>query len=650
MVYNVHGAPDSVRGFGCELRGQEEAGRMLAEYVDEDFRLTQAGLTAVKENFMLPVCVDGVGCGKSALLSQGLSLHKKHCKNKDLLELLKDENHPLAIHITFNFRTSFSHQYETDVGMAVVRRILATCLGLDWAVANVLPVRESLRVEDCLRAIAAYHRSVHGMKEGQKLFVYLGIDEINMLVPYSNGESKPDLFSLKGVVRAVQSLSSPSEHVSTLLAGTHYADMQESFLGSGIRPLNLTLTRLSDEAIEAMLLKDAGVSQKYIDDPNFQELLRGIGPVMRPIGIAVSKLEYQYNEQSITKAHDAVRHYLEMCSATLSASETQSLFRFVLTGKLAGPKDAICEGSLITLDDLQNAGTISLIPYTYKTVSVFMSRLMLNLYLAGEHGSGYFADSARRLLRYIDAHGSDSFEKFAAHFHAMKKAAFLSESPVLFPVDGVPVASFFSGALIGNGLLKQELRLKHLSVPVSVPDGVMWWQGRRYPETAESKSVAGHLEKGGVVLNSEGAAAAVLVREDVRDANSSDWQEGITVFAAKHSTIGKEKLTLDDITADHNKAVKVLGASKKHSNALVTMVHFSNREISKELCDVSNWKPEWRRSIIVGRSNIETVVGPFFGRLLTGKGFCGIGGGTRGKSFSTLSIARPVAWMIRLFR
>jgi hypothetical protein len=50
-------------GGGCGLRGQEEAGRMLAEYVDEDFRLIRAGLTEVKEKFMQPLCVHGVGCG-----------------------------------------------------------------------------------------------------------------------------------------------------------------------------------------------------------------------------------------------------------------------------------------------------------------------------------------------------------------------------------------------------------------------------------------------------------------------------------------------------------------------------------------------------------------------------------------------------------
>jgi hypothetical protein len=650
MVYNLHGAPDSVRGFGCELRGQEEAGRMLAEYVDEDFRLTQAGLTAVKEKFMQPVCVHGVGCGKSALLSHGLSLHKKHCKNKDLLELLKDENHPLAIHITFNSRTPLNYQYEANIGLAVVRRILATCLGLDWAVANVLPVRESLQVEDCLSAIAAYHRSVHGMKEGQKLFVYLGIDEINKLVPYSNGESKPDLFSLKGVVRAVQSLSSPSEHVSTLLAGTHYADMQESFLGSGIRPLNLTLTRLSDEAIESVLLNDAGVSQKYIDDPNFQELLRGIGPVMRAIGIAVSKLDYEYNPRSITAAEIAVTHYLASCQQHLSTNDRCALYGLVLTGRLVSPSATLSEDSLVTIDCLQNSGTVVLVPSHWSDLhSVFMSRLMLESFFRVDYGHAV-VKSAERLLGFIDSRGPDSFEKFVAHFHGMKKALLLKSSSVQSPVDGVPIASFFSGALIGEGLLKQEVQLKRASVALKFPDGVMWCQGTRYPETAESESVAGHLENGGVVLNSKGAAADVLVCENVRDANSFDWQDGITVFAVKRSAVGNEKLTLNDITADHNKAVKVLGASKKHSKALVTMVHFSNREISKELCDVSNWKPEWRRSIIVGRNNIESVVGPFFGRLLVGKGFYGIGGGTSVKSFSTLSRARPVAWMIRLFR
>eukprot|EP00981_Chlorochromonas_danica_P013971 scaffold7194_cov181-Ochromonas_danica.AAC.1 len=135
------------------------------------------------------------------LCSVVVSLHKKHCRNKDLLELLEDENHPLAIHISFNSETSFSHKYETRINLALIRRILASCLGfLDWGDALNLPLSESLKVLDSLRALMAYHRSVNGMKADQKLFVYLGIDEINQVVRYAFSGAKPDITTLKDVV------------------------------------------------------------------------------------------------------------------------------------------------------------------------------------------------------------------------------------------------------------------------------------------------------------------------------------------------------------------------------------------------------------------------------------------------------------------
>ena len=334
---------------------------MLAEYVDEAFRLEQAGLTSVKEKFKQPVCVHGVGCGKSALLSHGLSLHQKHCANKDLLEILKDENFPLAIHISFNVKTSFSHEHETKIDLAVIRRILASCLGLNWHAALDLPLSESLRVEDCLCALMTYHRTENGMKEDQKLFMYLGIDEIGELVRYSGGGAKPDITSLMGVARALRSLSPPNGFVSTLLAGTHFADMTESFLRTGIKPLNLKLTRLSEEAIDSMLLSDARVNQEYINNPKFQELQRDIGPDMRAIGIAISKLEYEYNPRSIDSARIAVKNYLHSNRMQLSVKDIHALYGLVLTGSVVSPSTPLSEGSLITLDSLQNSGTVVLV-------------------------------------------------------------------------------------------------------------------------------------------------------------------------------------------------------------------------------------------------------------------------------------------------
>ena len=100
----MENAPNSVNGFGCNFRGQENAGMTLAKYVDEKFILVQTGATQVKEDFKQPVCVHGVGCGKSALLSNGLALHKKYCNNKMLGEMLKDNNQPLAIQMAATFR------------------------------------------------------------------------------------------------------------------------------------------------------------------------------------------------------------------------------------------------------------------------------------------------------------------------------------------------------------------------------------------------------------------------------------------------------------------------------------------------------------------------------------------------------------------
>ena len=168
-MYKPKNAPGSVHGFGVELRGQAKVGRKLAEYVDTQYALMQAGMTQVKEKFKQPVCLHGVGCGKSALLSHSLDLLRKYCQNKDLLELLQDENHPLAIHISFNSTTSFNSDFESkSVHLAVIRRILASCLHISWGEATSISLSDSLTLIHCLDAIATYHKKVHGMNNNDQ--------------------------------------------------------------------------------------------------------------------------------------------------------------------------------------------------------------------------------------------------------------------------------------------------------------------------------------------------------------------------------------------------------------------------------------------------------------------------------------------------
>jgi hypothetical protein len=178
MVYNLRGAPESVRGLGSELHGQEDAGKKWAEFVDQRYRLKAEDLTA-EENNKIPVCMDGIGVGKTALLMNGLALLKNHCQDPDLRGLMQDESHPLVIHLTFNGMTTFDPFREHNPESALIRRVLKVCLGLDWQ--SEPPLSHRLTLADCLDAIIEYHKSSCGMEADQKLFVYLGLDDVNKL-------------------------------------------------------------------------------------------------------------------------------------------------------------------------------------------------------------------------------------------------------------------------------------------------------------------------------------------------------------------------------------------------------------------------------------------------------------------------------------
>ncbi len=119
----MQGAPDSLKGFGSKIHGQDEVGKLWAAYADRECELvTQGIMRSAKEKFTQPVCLDGVGQGKSALVDNGLSLLNKHCKNKDIVKSLRDENHPLSIHITFNSETKLDHKLERDADLAIYIR------------------------------------------------------------------------------------------------------------------------------------------------------------------------------------------------------------------------------------------------------------------------------------------------------------------------------------------------------------------------------------------------------------------------------------------------------------------------------------------------------------------------------------------------
>ena len=393
-----------------------------------------------------------------------------------------------------------------------------------------------------------------------------------------------------------------------------------------------------------MLMSDAGVSERYIEHPKFQKLLEGMRPSMRAIGIAVSHLEYEFNEQSIMDAERAVRSYLSFNSAKiLSAKELQVVLGLALTGRRMHVSVQICEGSTITIDELENFGVVTFIEHPNEEVSVMMSRFTLEAFLSRSDCDHYLATSAGTLLGFVDRNGAESFEQFAAHFHALKKTAFLQS----LPTGMVPIASFYAGAWIGKDLMKLSMQLKPSSCSLNGPDdGVLWWNGTHHPETAEPEIVTEHMRNGGVVLlNSKCAAVDVLVSEQVCEQNSSEWQDCVIGYGMKqHTTAGGTELKMSDIDEDYDKAMKVvLGASQWHSKDKQVMVHFSTRTLAKSFIRESDWKADRPTSTLVYGDNIESFVGPMFGGLLTSKRFYlntnNKQSNKKNRSFSTLARA-----------
>ena len=104
-----------------------------------------------------------------------------------------------------------------------------------------------------------------------------------------------------------------------------------------------------------------------------------------------------------------------------------------------------------------------------------------------EHPNHSIVASAKLLLSYIDIHDADSFAKFVAHFHAMKKSVYCK-----YFRESVPVSRFFSSALIGKELQNQELKMTK-PMPTKYLDGVMSLEENSYPETYKTKTVIAHL-------------------------------------------------------------------------------------------------------------------------------------------------------------
>jgi hypothetical protein len=202
---------------------------------------------------------------------------------------------------------------------------------------------------DCLRVVASYHRSVHGLGDDQLLFIYLAVDEINEVIMFNrdsstNNKLVADNQHLESLAKAMRSLSSPFIYVLSLLAGTHVQDIHVSLLDSSTNTVNLKINRLSDEETEEVLCEQL---------------------------VLLLVIDYNFNEYFIPKAKYGAEEYLHSKSKSLTEVETIALPGAVLIGQEVLPEVfAKCWNCYFA--------SIIILYHRPKLVQVFIPRLMFD--------------------------------------------------------------------------------------------------------------------------------------------------------------------------------------------------------------------------------------------------------------------------------
>lgn len=633
-IYKPKNAPPGTDGFGSHMIGREEVAQALAQHADKLFVASLDESTRrVKEKFPQAVCVAGVGAGKTRFICSGLQAMQQHCEDEGLRALLKAENFPLPVHITFNSDTPYGGAWEENMELAVSRRIICAVTGMSWAQARLLSLSDKLKIPECLAAVTTYHKYTHHLPSDSQCLVYLAVDEVNKLIDRTQKSSDIALAPLRSLVHALKGLYTPAFHVVSLMAGTHYSDMKTGFLGSGVVQLELPLFHLSPAQI-AVALQDAGVNKAYLEDEEFRSLLIDIGPILRAVGVAVAALQFQYCKDSIRNARHAAYQYLHGKEETLSAQDVEALLQSTFAGLCCDRNHLLHPASAYTLDALESAGTVQLVAAPDDgLVQVYIPLLTMKVWLS-RHPS-VIAEFAEQLLRYSLTCGADAFEKFVALFHAVKLDVLRQRDvPGTRIVDGqrrVPLRFFYSGAFLSEDLRRVSLLLR-TDVRFSPDDVVLWHKGKRFPESEAPQILQDYITSGGVMVNSKGAGVDVLFSSEIVDDGALaevTVQRAVFAVAAKH-TIDETVLSISDIEEDTTKAAAKVRSSAAYASTALIVAHVSNRVAPTDQLLREKYKS---RTVVVGATRLSGLVGPVLGRLLADRSLYT----SRVRQFSTLS-------------
>lgn len=536
------------------------------------------------------------------------------------------QHHPLVINVSYDAPMSvtscdFETSYDAQVGLA--RRLLASYFGIPWPDAQTLELPNTpYMVAHTLDLLVAHHKKKRGLKDSDQVVVLLNVDSLDRVFELLR-ESEDQAVHMVGTLLkelrrcsmegvAVRRLANRCP-VLPLVASSDFQQLIAAAQRGNILLEMESLPPLSEEDTFAAL-RGCGVDDRYLQHPEFVDLLSDTGGVPGLVRLAMEGLTVDYDASRIAHNRARMEQYLKVRLPALGLDVVRELLPVVLLGKTRHPGAAVAETSPITYSDLQRRGLVWLAgdPDAVSSYHVIVPPMLLRA-ICDQHLQDFEVAMARHLLIHLARLGRESYQSLLACYLALlnRTLSHCSDGPITL------------GRMYPR--LEMHRDLAAVAIEFSTDKDYQAWplcpgEGiYRFPPREDLRDepvaqdhvdcVAQCLLLGAVESFGEGAEI------DILQVDPLCWG-GLLVRAFRVLDPGT-KLTLRQLNADRARMQQAvagceqLAALRPGGKVKCVTVHVTDGVVNK-----ATQRP-LRDAIVIGQHNLEAFFGPVVARCLS---------------------------------
>lgn len=599
--------------FGEVTFGLESVQETIASIADKRHACFK-NESKLKEDFVVPALLCGMGTGKSTMLENHLKTLKNGCRDPDLKNLLN--NQPLVLNVTFNSVMTFTEpECKEPIYLCLARRMISSYFGIPWSDVSMLKLSSNLDVVlRTLELLVAHHKKQHQLHSSAQIAVIINVDEFNTVTQTLALQNDKATLFVGEIAKVLRNLSmngvSNRCPVIPIIAGTAEHQFVAGTAGSGVLSVKLNLPVLSNSDIYKAL-RSCNVDEMYFNNHDFIRLLSDTGGIPRVVRYVLEGLTEKYDASRIPIARAHAESYIASKMVAIPLNVVQVMLPIILMGETVNINSLVSGNSLITYDDLQRQGSVWMNmaddtnPGKYRVIVPMMSLKMICLqHSLIDVGVGRVS----HMLSLLEHRDWDKFEEFIGHYHS-----FLNRTLAL-KHSSVSLGVFYKGVKMDPDVAAIELKLDTKKDYETLPR-LSGKKEHRFPLAKKSvdkpekqkfaEQVTSKLLHGKVVVSSDGAPI------DVLQVDPLEWGGGFLVRAiCLFHTEVDTPLCKKKVYVDHNKSTlavqncQQLIAANKGNLPKCVSVHITNADLREVVV------PELSNSIVIGRHNMEAFFGP----------------------------------------